>query len=203
MTAHIETEPGTADLLLFADPRNAAAELSRVLDTHRTLDRTEDGAQRSGSAFRDALNGRVADAGGELLRGVELGTVLLGGWLQYRELGPAARRSLEQPGSTEIVRLAGHTITSKHAPYVDVYIEGQYVARVSFGIDLEFEVAMLQTSIRNGRLMSLRASGCMASITWSVEGFPVAQNTARLTMPLQLRLGDGILLLRGTDAPQP
>ncbi|MER5622656.1 hypothetical protein ABT061_16595 [Streptosporangium sp. NPDC002544] len=202
MTVHIETEPGTADLLLFADPRNAAAELSRALDARRTLERAGDGPQRAGSAFRDALNGRVADAGGELLRGIELGTVLLGGWLQYRELGLAARRSVEQPGSTEIVRLAGHTITSKHAPYVDVYIEGQYVARVGFGIDLEFGVGLLQASIRNGRLMSLRAGDCTASITWSVEGFPVAQNTARLTMPLQLRLGDGILL-SGAGAPQP
>ncbi|MFF5109542.1 hypothetical protein [Streptosporangium sp. NPDC000509] len=202
MTVHIETEPGTADLLLFPDPGNATAELSRALDTHRTLERVEDGPQRAGSAFRGALNGRVADAGGELLRGIELGTVLLGGWLQYRELGLAARRSVEQPGSTEIVRLDGHTITSKHAPYVDVYIEGQYVARIGFGIDLEFGVGLLQASIRNGRLMSLRAGDCTASITWSVEGFPVAQNTARLTMPLQLRLGDGIRLV-GTDASQP
>ncbi|MEU9888962.1 hypothetical protein [Sphaerisporangium sp. NPDC051011] len=202
MTVHIETEPGTADLLLFADPRNAAAELSRVLDARRTLERVEDGAQRAGSVFRDALNGRVAEAGGELLRGIDLGAVLLGGWQRYRELRLAARRSVEQPGSTEMVRLAGHTITSKHAPYVDVYVEGQHVARVDFGIDLEFDIVLLQASIRNGRLMSLRAGDCTASITWSVEGFPVAQNTARLTMPLQLRLGDGIPL-GGADAPRP
>ncbi|WP_248959669.1 hypothetical protein [Sphaerisporangium perillae] len=199
MTVHIETEPGTADLLLFADPRNAAVELSRVLDARRTLERVEDGAQRAGSVFRDALNGRVAEAGGELLRGIDLGAVLLGGWQRYRELALAARRSVEQPGSTEMVRLAGHTITSKHAPYVDVYVEGQHVARVDFGIDLEFDVVLLQASIRNGRLMSLRAGDCTASITWSVEGFPVAQNTARLTMPLQLRLGEGIPL-GGADA---
>lgn len=197
MTVLIETNPSTADLLLFADPQRAETKLSEVLDARRMLDSMGDGVQRADAVFRQTLNTRITDAAGELLRGLDLGSLLLGGWQRYRELRIAARNSVEHPGSTEMVRLAGHRITSKHAPYVEVFVDGQQVARVDFGVDLEFDIALLQAAVRNGRLMSLRAGDCTASIIWSVEGFEVARNKAKLTLPLQVRLGAGILLYEG------
>jgi hypothetical protein len=197
VTVLIETKPGTADLLLFAEPQSAAAALSRALDARRMLDPVAEGARRADSVFRSALNGRVAEAGGELLRGLDLGALLLGGWLRYRELRVAARKTVERPGSTELVRLAGHRITSSHAPYLDVFVDGRQVARVDFGIELEFDVVLLQAGVRDGRLMSLRAGDCTASVTWSVQGFPVAQNRAALSLPLHVGLGKGIPLQAG------
>ncbi|MFG1876032.1 hypothetical protein ACGFIV_14465 [Sphaerisporangium sp. NPDC049003] len=194
MTVLIETKPSTADLLLFADPQNAAAALSQALDARRMLEAVGDEARRADSVFRNALNGKVAEAGGELLRGLDLGAVLLGGWQRYRDLRIAARKTVEEPSSTELVRLAEHRITSRHAPYVDVYVDGRRVTRVDFGIDLAFDITLMHASVRHGRLMSLGAGACTASVTWSVRGFPVAQNKASLALPLNVKLGKGILL---------
>ncbi|MFC4586775.1 hypothetical protein [Sphaerisporangium corydalis] len=198
MTVHIETNPSTADLLLFANPQNAAAELSRALEARRMLELVEDGARRADSAFHEALNGHVAKAGGEPLSGLDLGAVLLGGWQRYRDLRIAARTTLERPGTTETVSLAEHTITSRHAPYVDVYVDGRRVTRVEFGIDLSFSLSLMEATVRDGRLMTLGVGGCVASITWSVRGFTVARNERQLGLPRQVGLGRGIPLHRET-----
>ncbi|MEV7966096.1 hypothetical protein AB0O34_08940 [Sphaerisporangium sp. NPDC088356] len=200
MTVLIETKPSTADLLLFANPENAVTALSEALDARRMLEAVGEGARRADSVFNSALNGKVAEAGGELLRGLDLGAVLLGGWQRYRDLRIAARKTVEQPGSTEVVRLAEHKITSRHAPYADVYVDGHRVTRVDFGIELAFDITLMQASVRDGRLISLGAGDCAASITWSVRGFPVAQNRAPLSLPFHVKLGEGILLY---DARRP
>ncbi|SNT59627.1 hypothetical protein SAMN05216276_107338, partial [Streptosporangium subroseum] len=126
MTVSIETDPSTADLLLFGDPRYAVKALGEAIDAQRMLETVEDGARRADTAFRDALNGNVARAGSELLSGLDLGTCLLGGWSKYRELRLAAQSTVEDPGSTQLVRLVEHKITSSHAPYVEVFIDGQH-----------------------------------------------------------------------------
>ena len=200
MTVLIETKPSTADLLLFADPRNAAEVLSQALDARRMLEAIGEGAGRADGAFHRVLNGEVAKAGGELLSGLDLGAVLLGGWQRYRDLRIAARSTVERPGSTETVRLAEHAITSKHSPYVDVFVDGQRVTRVAFGIDLSFTIALMQATVRDGRLVGLSAGDCEASVTWSVRNFPVARNTMPIAIPLQVGLGRGIVLYR--DATQ-
>lgn len=198
MSVAIVTHPSTADGLLFGDQRQAAVALSQAIDGQRVLDSVQQQAGRADALFRDALGGRLVEAGGELLVGLNLGAALLGGWYKYRGLQAAARRTLENPGSGETVRLAEHRIVSRHAPYVDVVVNGQVAARVTFGIDLAFDIAMLQASVRAGRLMRLSAGECTASITWSLQGFEVARNeSAPIQLPLHASLGEGIPLVAG------
>ncbi|MER6172427.1 hypothetical protein [Streptosporangium sp. NPDC001681] len=196
MTVSIETDPSTADLLLFGDPRYAAEALGEAIDAQRMLQTIRGGARRADTAFRDALNGNVAQAGSELLSGLDLGTCLLGGWSKYRELRLAARKTVENPGSTQLVRLAEHKITSNHAPYVEVFLDGKRVARVDFGIKLEFDIALLQAGVSQGRIMSFHAPACTASITWSVRGFTIARNEAPISFKARANLGKGIPLYR-------
>lgn len=194
MTFSIETHPSTADVLLFGDPAHAASALAHAIDAPGVVDSVR---QRVGGAFE----GRLIESGGELLAGLNLGAAVLGGWYKYRGLQAAARRTLDSPGSGETVRLAEHKIVSRHAPYVDVLVSGQAVARVTFGIDLAFDIAMLQASVRAGRLMRLSAGECTASVTWSVQGFEIHRNDfAPITLPLHAALGEGIPLLREARA---
>lgn len=199
MTDFISTDPSSADLLLFTDPGQAVTSLAHAIDAEGVLDNVKERAGKAEAIFGDVLKGRVAEAGGELLKGLSLGGVLLGGWQRYRGLREAARRTLDDPGTSETVRLAQHTITSQHSPYVDVRVSGQPLGRITFGIALTFDIEMLQAGVLAGRLMRLGAGDCTAGITWSVQGFEVARKEFVLvSLPASVTLGDGIPILRHT-----
>lgn len=194
MTISIETHPGTADVLLFGDPGHAASALAHAINMPGVAD---DVRQRVGGFFERPL----IESGGWLLSGLNIGAALLGGWYKYRGLQAAARRTLDNPGVGETVRLAEHKIVSKHSPYVDVLVGGQVVGRVMFGIDLSFDIAMLQASVHRGRLTRLSAGECTASILWSVQGFEIHRNEfAPIVLPLHASLGEGIPLIREARA---
>ncbi|WP_157251698.1 hypothetical protein [Nonomuraea typhae] len=196
MTVSISTDPGSADLLLFGDPEQAAATIGQAIGAQNMLENVRRQAGRADAVFTHALNGRVAEAGASLLQGLNLGTVLLAGWQKYRALREAARRTLDHPGTGEMVRLAEHKIFSKHAPWVDITVNGQPLGRVTFGVDLSFDIACVQASVLAGRLLRLTAGECTAAIAWSIQGFEVARkDCAPVTLPFNLSLGDGIPIL--------
>ncbi|MBP2706792.1 hypothetical protein JOL79_23575 [Microbispora sp. RL4-1S] len=196
MTVFIETDPSTADLLAFADPREAVRDLGAVLGARRVLETVGDGVRRLDATFRGDLTGSVAQAGARLLGELDLGTVLLVAWTRYRALVDAGHRTKGPDGGAEVVRLAEHTITSEHAPWVEVLVEGQQAYRVDFGVKLEFVIASLNAYVAHGRLTNLHAGDCTATITWSVRDFPIKQTKFARSIPLRVRLGDGIPLVR-------
>ncbi|MFG1707866.1 hypothetical protein ACFLIM_32130 [Nonomuraea sp. M3C6] len=193
MTATFTTHPSTAELLLYADPGRAAEELSRAVDAHRVLDEIRQQVQTPPGE----LVHKAGAAGAELLRGIDVGSVLLGGWAKYRNLRAAARRTLDNPGTGQMVPIAEHEVVSHHNPYVEVQVNGQPVGRVSFGVDLILHVTLLQASVRDGRLMRLTGGDCTAAIACKIQGIEVARKDFVLvTLPINRDLGAGFPLLR-------
>ncbi|MFI6600645.1 hypothetical protein ACIBHX_30740 [Nonomuraea sp. NPDC050536] len=193
MTASFTTHPSTADLLLNADPSQVVEELARAVDVGRVVDELS----RRVQAPPGDLVRKAAMASGELLQGIDLGTVLLNGWSTYRALRAAARRTLDNPGTGQMVPLLEHEIVSHHDPYVEVQVNGQPVHRLTLGVDLKLKLALVQASIRNGRLMRLTAGTCTASLACSMQGIELAgRDLVQVELPINRDLGEGIPLLR-------
>ncbi|MFD1537097.1 hypothetical protein [Nonomuraea guangzhouensis] len=195
MTAAFTTHPSTADLLLYADPHRAAEELSRAVDNRQVLDEIRQRVRMPSAE----LAHKAGEAGAELLRGIDLGSVLLTGWAKYRDLRAAAHRSLDDPGKGQVVPLAEHEVVSHHEPYIEVQVNGQPMGRVTFGVDLILRVTMVQAGVRAGRLMLLTGGDCTASIACAIQGVEVARkDCALVTLPINCDLGEGYPLLKAS-----
>ncbi|MEU4703320.1 hypothetical protein [Nonomuraea dietziae] len=192
MTAAFTTHPSSADLLLYADPKRAAQELSQAVDARRVLDEIAQQVQ----APRGELVHKAAEAGAALLGGIDVGSVLLGGWARYRSLRAAARKTLDNPGMGLMVPLAEHEVVSHHEPYVEVQVNGQPMGQVMFGVDLILHLTMVQASVSAGRLMLLTGGDCTASIACTIQGVEVARkDCALVTLPINCGFGEGYPLL--------
>ncbi|MGP3910164.1 hypothetical protein [Nonomuraea sp. 10N515B] len=195
MTVSFRTDPNTADLLLYANPQKAGEELTRRMDG--ALDEIRQQVRTPPGELAD----KAATAGVELLRGINVGSVLLSGWATYRNLRAAARRTLDNPGTGQMVPLVDHEVVSRHEPSVEVQVNGQPVGRLRFGIDLVLHVTGLQASVRNGRLIRLTGGDCVASAVCKVQGVEVArQDYVLVTLPINRDLGEGYPILREARA---
>jgi hypothetical protein len=123
--------------------------------------------------------------------------VLTAGWRRWDELTDAARRSLQVPGSTELVELHDERITSTHRPRIDVMLDRVEVAHV----DLEFVVDVVlhgvTAVVRGGRLSALRTGRADVTARLSVEGVPVTESTRTVDLTVEIGLRGGIALLDG------
>ncbi|MFG1959475.1 hypothetical protein [Nonomuraea sp. NPDC049028] len=192
MTVTLITHPSTADLLLYADPRQAAQELARAVDARRVLDEIN----RQVQTPPGELARRAAEAGADLLGGIDVGSVLLGGWAKYRSLRAAARSTLDNPGMGKVVPLAEHEVVSHHEPYVEVQVNGRPVGRLTFGVDLILHLTMVQARVRGGRLMGLTGGDCTAAIACKIQGVEVARKEfVVVTLPINRDFGAGFALL--------
>jgi hypothetical protein len=191
------THPSTAGLLFYADREQAARKLSEAVDAHRLIDEIT----RQVQAPPGELVRQAAEAGADLLGGIDVGSVLLGGWVKYRVLRAAARKTLDNPGPGQMVPLAEHEIVSHHEPYVEVQVNGQAVGRVTFGVDLILHLTLVQAFVHAGRLMRLTGGDCKAAIAFKIQGVEVDRRELVLVkLPINRDLGEGIPLLREARA---
>jgi hypothetical protein len=116
-------------------------------------------------------------------------------WRKWEPLAAAARRSLETPGSTEIVELLDHRITSSHQPGVDVTVDGFKVAEIRLDVEIAIEIHGLTAVVTDGRLSALRTGRGEASLNVSVDGTPLPPLTRPFDLAMELDLGGGILLI--------
>jgi hypothetical protein len=121
--------------------------------------------------------------------------------LTHQDLNSAARRTLAVPGSTELVALAEHQITSAMHPYVTVSVDGYDVATIQIDLSLLFDVKALVAAIRDGRLVALHSGHCDVTATLAIDQSDVTSRQARFQLPGVIPLGHGIQLLGAADYP--
>ena len=141
------------------------------------------------AAIREA---RAAVAG---LLDVSLIGVLVSAWRTHQDLISAARRTLAVPGSTELVPLAEHQITSAMHPYVTVSVDGYHVATIHLDLSLVFDVKALLAGIRDGQLVALHSGHCDVTATLAIEKTDVTTRQASFQLPGVIPLNPGIRLL--------
>ena len=126
---------------------------------------------------------------------VSLIGVLVSAWRTHHELTSAARRTLATPGSTELVPLAEHQITSVMHPYVTVFVDGYQVATIHLDLSFLFDVQAVLAGIRDGQLVALHSGHCDVTATLAIEKTEVASKQVRFTLPGVVPLNPGIRLL--------
>src|SRR6202044_3778886 len=117
MTPAERARPRTATELLFGPGEDAAGALAERMAR----------AGADGNLGTDLEHLPAAGQAAGLLD-VNLADVLVAGWREHHELTAAAQRTLAVPGSTELVSLATHQISTEQRPYVTVLVDGHRVA---------------------------------------------------------------------------
>jgi hypothetical protein len=129
------------------------------------------------------------------LLGLDLGQVLIGGWLRHRALLAAARVTRANPTATELVQLAPHRISTAHRPYVDIVVDGVKLAEVHFDLGLIVDVDGLLATVRQERLVTVQGGRCAVTASLACEGYELAQRRSVLDPAATVCLGTGIALL--------
>jgi hypothetical protein len=124
---------------------------------------------------------------------------VVAGWRKQGELAAAAERTAANPGSSEVVELASHRISSVHRPFVELLINGAQVATVNFELDVEFVVKALVVTVRNGHVVSLHTGACDVAAKLAAEGLQLASRRAHFELPLIIRLPLLLRLGAGAD----
>jgi hypothetical protein len=197
-TTPTTARPDTALGLLFGPAEIAAGSLAIVSDAaNANLDRALQGVPSAARAT--AVKEVNATAAG--LLDINLIDLLIAGWKTYHDLTSAARRTLAQPGSRELVSLVTHRVTAEQEPSVKVLVNGHPVVTVQLKFSVDFDVSALLAEITGGQLVAIHTGRCDITATLAVDDIDVATGQTRLELPGAVPVSPGIRLLPAADYP--
>jgi hypothetical protein len=197
MTPAAPNYPKTAADLLFGPGANASEALAKqILPADANLERT---LKHLPQPTREAAVHEAATEAAGLLDADLLG-LLVAGWRAHHDLADAAERTRAAPGSTELVDLIKHQITTTWQPSVSVLVDGKQVAILRFTVSLVFDVGTVVAGIRAGLLIAIHAGRCDVTATLNFQGTDVLTTRTHLELPGVIDFSPGIRLLRD-DVP--
>jgi hypothetical protein len=158
--------------------------------------------QQATESARSAVGAEVMRSMDGLLD-LDVGRMLLAGWRKYRRLTEAADQTRTASGTSAVVSLAEHTVTSTHRPRVDLLVREKRVASVHLELSVRFTVRGVAATVRDGKLVSLTGGAAEIGAELSIEDHPVAHRTRRLDLRLVVRLGNGVPLGRAAREDLP
>jgi hypothetical protein len=200
MTPAERARPRTATELLFGPGEDAAGALAERMARAGADGNLGTDLEHLPAAARAAAVREVAGQAAGLLD-VNLADVLVAGWREHHELAAAAQRTLAVPGSTELVSLATHQISTEQRPYVTVLVDGHRVATVELGLSLALVVTALLAGISSGRLVALHTGRCDVTATLAIQGSDLVTRQAHFELPGVMPLSPGIRLLPARHYP--
>ncbi len=188
----------TAADLLFGSTEKAHEALTRhVMADGRAFARSLVHLPR---VTREAAVREAAVAATGLLK-VDLIEVLVSGWREHRDIFTAARRTLDTPGSSELVGLAPHRISTMQQPAVGILIDNKRVHTLQLGLSIFFEVTGLVAGISHGRLAGVHAGRGHVGVALTIHEIEVLTKRSHLELPGQLGLKRGFRLLPASQYP--
>ena len=118
--------------------------------------------------------------------------VLAAGWRGTDAVRPLAG---QQPGETEALDLAEHTIRWSATPTVELVVEGASpdgapLATIGFAVDVAIAVRAGVLVVQGGRFVRLHAAALEVSASLAVEEVPLAEWSRPLPVPGTLVFGD-------------
>jgi hypothetical protein len=188
-------QPLTTSAFLFDDEDTGPA-LARALDEHGVLGSLDNALGLMAQTTREAAGDQVAAVANGVLA-LDLGDLVIAGWRKQGQLAAAAERTAATPGTSELVELATHRVSSVHHPYVELLVNDVRVTTVNFELDLQFEIKALVATVRDGHLVSLHSGDCDLSATLTAENIRLASRRQQFSLPvlvrwpLRLHLGGG------------
>jgi hypothetical protein len=187
MTTTNPTQPLTTADLLFGQAEAGLDALAEALDQQDVLAELDTALWRVSQAGREAADREIATVTHGLFD-LDLGDLLVAGWRKHAAVTTAVERTRATPGSSEVVELASHRITSVYRPFVEVLVNDVRVATIRFELAIEFLVEALVATVRDGHLVSLRSGACTLTAKLAAEGAQLLTRQAHLDLSLLIRL---------------
>jgi hypothetical protein len=200
MTPAVQDRPSTALDLLFGGGEDAPGALAHEILSAGAGQNLGRALENLPKVTREAAVREATTAAAGLLE-VDLIGVLVTGWREHHDLAAAARRTLAAPGSTELVDVATHGITTTQQPSVGVLVDGRQVATLQLGLSVVFDVSALVAGVSAGRLVAVHSGHCDITATLAVQGTDVVTRRAHLELPSVVPLSPGIRLLAARNYP--
>jgi hypothetical protein len=201
MTTAIAAQPFTVSTFLFGEDRDTEQALAQALHEHGVLGSAGTALELVSEAGREAASHQVAVVANGLLN-LDLGDLVVAGWRKQGQLAAAAERTAANPGTSEVVELATHRISSAHHPFVELLVNDVHLATVTFDLEVEFVVKALVVTVRDGHVVSLHTGACDVAATLAAEGIQLASRQAHFELPLVVRW-PLLLRLGGGSDPLP
>lgn len=124
---------------------------------------------------------------------LSIGDVLVAGWNTCQALLEYADPARHPPEEVANVTLWEHTITSSHEPRVELLVNGDKVATITFGVDLELHFESATLTIQAGKILEVKTGTCVGKGVLKCEGAVLAErSSAEIALPGRLSFGDGI-----------
>jgi hypothetical protein len=162
----------SARAFLLGAASDTANVLAQSLSEHGALQSAIRGLGGLSASAWAAVNQQIATIADGLLN-LNLGNLLVSGWSKYTDLTKAAKRTLANPASEEIVVLATHRIVSTHHPSVDLIINEAKAHIFMFELTVTFDLNGVAAVVRQGDLVALRGGECVITATLTLEGTPL------------------------------
>jgi hypothetical protein len=194
----VQPDPDTALTLLFGPGEKSLDTLTDTILAASAGGDLDQALKKLPPPTRDAAAREVTEATAELLS-ISPIEVLIYGWREYADLTSAARRTLKERGSTELVKLGSHQVSMSQRPSVAVLVDGRQVATLRLGLSLVFDVSPLLARIRAGLLVAILAGSCDVTATLTIDGIDVASKQAHLELPGEAALKKALRLLPDRD----
>jgi hypothetical protein len=193
--------PFTVSAFLFGEDQDTEQALAQTLHEQGVLGSTGSALELVSEAGRAAATDQVAVVAHGLLD-LDLGDLVAAGWRKQGQLAAAARRTAANPGSSEVVELATHQVSSAHHPSVELLVNDVHVATVTFDLEVELIIKALVVTVRDGHVVSLHTGACDVAATLAAEGIQLASRRAHFELPLVVRW-PLLLRLGGDSDPLP
>ena len=157
-----------------------------------------------GALAREAVESFLPDVARELAARVRevlevpVPEVLASAWGRSVELLKYRDPERYPPEKVSIVPLATHTVTSRHRPRVEVEVNGVLPTPVTLRLELEVELTAevegAKIAIQAGKIRKLFAGTVHLEGTLSFEGEEITSAERDVSIPGEIRLGDGIAI---------
>ncbi|GAA2148874.1 hypothetical protein FHX52_2795 [Humibacillus xanthopallidus] len=184
----------SAAAFLFGGGDDSVQQLADALKENGVVGAATSGLRTLSKAGLDAVGGQIASVAHDLLD-IGLDTLILEGWRKFGDLHAAAQRTRAALGSSEVLDLATHSITSSHQPRLELRLDDVPLATVEFDLSLTFALKAAVATVRDGLLVSLHSGVCDLEGTLAVGDKPLASRSGHFQLPLMVHLGSGLPLL--------
>jgi hypothetical protein len=198
MTTAIAAQPLTVSTFLFGEDQDPEQALAGALHEHGVLGSMGTALELVAEAGREAAGDQVAVVAHGLLD-LDFGDLVIAGWRKQGELAAAAERTAANPGTSEVVELATHRVSSAHHPFVELLVNDVHLATVNFDLEVEFVVKALVVTVRDGHVVSLHTGACDVAATLAAEGIQLASRRGHFELPLVVRWPLLLRLGAGSD----
>jgi len=172
--------------LFCDDPLRPLAETVDLAPCLEAVDKAGGAAKAALPGLRKAFQESIDD-----VMAVELGEVLDASWKKVAAVRDAIKATRDKPGTTAVVPLLDHRITSTHEPAVELFLGEQRLCELTFKIALSLQLKGVSLAIADGRIEGVRSGACQGDGEFSMGGRSlIKRKTPELALPGRLSFGN-------------